>query len=103
MNNGIPMLMRYLCMIFAGPDQVLPADLDVTTQPNGRVRIRYDNDDKTPRVMSVPGLLMMTAKEHPDQIALVSRPGIDGTRRTWTYKFVLTIDRDVYAIYLRCH
>ncbi|XP_008544493.1 very long-chain-fatty-acid--CoA ligase bubblegum isoform X1 [Microplitis demolitor] len=70
-----------------GPDQILASDVDTTWEPNGRVRIQYDKDDlKSREFISVPGLLMKTAKKYPDHLAMVSRVGVDGKRRTYTYR-----------------
>ncbi|CAD6224814.1 GSCOCG00005566001-RA-CDS [Cotesia congregata] len=70
-----------------GPDQILASDVDTTWEPNGRVRIKYDRENFNSReFISVPGLLMRTAKKYPDHVALVSRVGVDGKRRTYTYR-----------------
>ncbi|XP_043283439.1 long-chain-fatty-acid--CoA ligase ACSBG2-like isoform X2 [Venturia canescens] len=69
-----------------GPDQVLPSDVDTTCEPSGRVRIKFDDNDRAHEVMSVPGVLMKTVKSYGDQVALVSTPGVDGNSKTWTWK-----------------
>lgn len=75
-------------MIYLGPDQILASDVDTTWEPNGRVRIKYDRENFNSReFISVPGLLMRTAKKYPDHVALVSRVGVDGKRRTYTYRY----------------
>ncbi|XP_014203362.1 very long-chain-fatty-acid--CoA ligase bubblegum isoform X2 [Copidosoma floridanum] len=70
-----------------GPDQVLVANEDTVWDADGRVRIKIDqcqNDEFKP--ISIPGLLMQTAKKYPNCPALISRPGVDGSRTTITYK-----------------
>lgn len=72
---------------FTGPDQILASQVDTTSEPNGRVRVKYDKEDLRSRdFISVPGLLMRSANKFADQPAMVSRPGVDGKRRTFTYR-----------------
>ncbi|XP_034940415.1 very long-chain-fatty-acid--CoA ligase bubblegum-like isoform X1 [Chelonus insularis] len=85
-----------------GPNQILPSDIDTTWEPNGRVRIKYDEDDKqSHQFISVPGLLMRSAKEYPNHTALVSRAGVDGNRRTYTYKEYESEVRTVAKAFLK--
>lgn len=65
------------------------SDVNVTTEANGRIRIQLGEDINATLPVSVPGVLSAIAKKYPDQIALVSRPGPDGTNTTYTYKLVL--------------
>ncbi|KAK2580669.1 hypothetical protein KPH14_007772 [Odynerus spinipes] len=69
-----------------GPDQVLESDVDSTVDRDGRVRILLGEGDNAVLPVSIPGVLSKTAKKYPNQIAMISRPGLDGTRTTYTYK-----------------
>ncbi|XP_012264154.1 very long-chain-fatty-acid--CoA ligase bubblegum isoform X2 [Athalia rosae] len=85
-----------------GPNQVMPSDAVWTSEPTGRVRIELDRDGIGARIpISVPGILEKTAKEHPDHPALVSRPGVDGERVTYTYKEYYTEVRTVARAFLK--
>ncbi|XP_043283437.1 very long-chain-fatty-acid--CoA ligase bubblegum-like isoform X2 [Venturia canescens] len=84
-----------------GPNQVLASNVDSTSEANGRVRIKYEKCDRNHDVISVPGLLMKTAKEYGDHPALVSVPGPDGRRKTWTYKEYETEVRTVARAFLK--
>lgn len=70
-----------------GPNQVLASDVDVTTKPDGRVRIKLSNDGPSSlEALSVPGMLAETAEKYSDHIALVSRLDVNGNRKTYTYR-----------------
>ncbi|XP_014480935.1 PREDICTED: very long-chain-fatty-acid--CoA ligase bubblegum [Dinoponera quadriceps] len=68
-----------------GPDQVLPSDVDTTCDAKGRVRIKLDGSNPY-MTMSIPGIFSRTAQRYPDHIAMVSSPGPDGKRTTYTYR-----------------
>ena len=82
-----------------GPDQVLSSNVDTTTEANGRVRIKFHKNEPRPEIISIPGLLMRSAKKFANETALISCPGVDGTRKSWTYKFVLTL---IYSLNMLC-
>ncbi|XP_032681082.1 very long-chain-fatty-acid--CoA ligase bubblegum [Odontomachus brunneus] len=85
-----------------GPDQVLPADVDVTCEANGKVRIKLDsNEYNTFMPISIPGILTRTAQRYPDHVALVSCPGPDGKRTTYTYREYEQIVRTVAKAFLK--
>lgn len=65
------------------------SDVNVATEANGRIRIRLGEGINATLPVSIPGVLSAIAKKHPDHMALVSRPGPDGTNTTYTYKLVL--------------
>ncbi|XP_033218872.1 very long-chain-fatty-acid--CoA ligase bubblegum-like isoform X1 [Belonocnema kinseyi] len=70
-----------------GPDQILYSDLDTTSDADGRVRIKLDSEGpNSHEPISVPGLLSRTVKTYPNQIALVTRAGPDGKRKSFTYR-----------------
>lgn len=70
-----------------GPNQVLASDVDVTTKADGRVRIKMTRDGPNSLdPLSVPGMLMESAKKYPDHPALVSRLDENGNKKTYTYK-----------------
>lgn len=85
-----------------GPDQVLPTENFVTTEPHGCVRIRLNCEgvNSAPPI-SVPGLLSSVAKKYPDQIALVSRSDENGQRKKYTYKEYETQVRTVAKAFLK--
>ncbi|KAF7405424.1 hypothetical protein HZH66_004330 [Vespula vulgaris] len=84
-----------------GPDQVLMSDVNVTTEANGRIRIQLGEDINATLPVSVPGVLSAIAKKYPDQIALVSRPGPDGTNTIYTYKEYETEVKTVAKAFLK--
>ncbi|KAK0162315.1 hypothetical protein PV327_008662 [Microctonus hyperodae] len=85
-----------------GPDQILPSNMDRVWEPNARVRIKYDIEDKKlAEYISVPGLLMKTAKTYPDRVAMISRAGVDGKRRSYTYKEYETEVRIVAKAFIK--
>ncbi|XP_015598128.1 very long-chain-fatty-acid--CoA ligase bubblegum [Cephus cinctus] len=70
-----------------GPDQVLRSNVDTTAELDGSIRIKLEAEGPNAfQPISVPGLLMKTAREYPNHPALVSTPGVDGSRLTLTYK-----------------
>ncbi|XP_054005975.1 very long-chain-fatty-acid--CoA ligase bubblegum isoform X2 [Hylaeus anthracinus] len=85
-----------------GPEQILPTDDTVTSLANGRVQLLLDNDGiASKRPISIPGLLMQTATNYPNQIALVTRPGDDGNRKIYTYKEYENTVRTVAKAFLK--
>ena len=63
--------------------------MDMTSDPDGRVRIKLDGrSDDNEKPISIPGLLSRVAAKHPNHPAMVSRIGPDGRRTTYTYRFV---------------
>ncbi|XP_046814921.1 very long-chain-fatty-acid--CoA ligase bubblegum isoform X1 [Vespa crabro] len=84
-----------------GPDQVLTSDVNITTEANGRIRIQMGEGINATLPTSIPGLLSGIAKKFPDQIALVSRPGLDGTNTTYTYKQYETEVKTVAKAFLK--
>lgn len=77
----------YLNYLIAGPDQILPANSDTVCNSNGRIRIKLDSNGLNSYMpVSIPGVLSRTEKRYPDHIAMVSRPGLDGKRTTYTFQ-----------------
>jgi len=66
-----------------GPDQIFDASAYVTSDINGKVKLRLDENTNEYPPMSLPSMLTKAAEESPDQIALgVKR---DGDWVKWTY------------------
>ena len=66
-----------------GPDQIFDASSYVTSDINGKVKLRLDENTNEYPPMSLPSMLTKAAEESPDQIALgVKR---DGDWVKWTY------------------
>ena len=66
-----------------GPDQIFDASSYVTSDINGKVKLRLDENASEYPPMSLPSMLTKAAEESPDQIALgVKR---DGDWVKWTY------------------
>ncbi|XP_012276951.1 very long-chain-fatty-acid--CoA ligase bubblegum [Orussus abietinus] len=85
-----------------GPNQILQTDVDATSKAEGRVRIKINSEDVDKfQPMSVPGLLMKIAKQCPNQIALVSRAGVDGRKTTYTYRQYETEVRVVAKAFIK--
>ncbi|XP_008205010.1 very long-chain-fatty-acid--CoA ligase bubblegum isoform X1 [Nasonia vitripennis] len=86
-NHTVPRYAVASATGLEGPDQILSSDVDTTWEPDGRVRIKLDNPaDESYAPISVPGLLKRVASKYPDHPALISRPGVDGQRTTYSYK-----------------
>ncbi|XP_043474001.1 very long-chain-fatty-acid--CoA ligase bubblegum isoform X2 [Leptopilina heterotoma] len=68
-----------------GPDQVLYSEVDSTTEPDGRTRIKVEKNSSI-EAISVPGLLTRIARAYPEHTALVSRPEPSGKKISYTYK-----------------
>ncbi|XP_011347791.1 long-chain-fatty-acid--CoA ligase ACSBG2 [Ooceraea biroi] len=85
-----------------GPDQVLATDVDTTCEANGRIRIKLDNNgcNSFPPA-SIPGTFTKTAKRFPNNVALVSRPDVNGERTTYTYQQCEQIVRTVAKAFLK--
>ncbi|XP_077275861.1 acyl-CoA synthetase bubblegum family member 1 isoform X1 [Temnothorax americanus] len=85
-----------------GPDQVLPADEDVTCNADGRVRIKLDsNGPNSYTPVSIPGVLIKTAKLYPDHIALVSKLDVNGQRTMYTFQEYESTVRVVAKAFLK--
>ncbi|XP_039307957.1 very long-chain-fatty-acid--CoA ligase bubblegum isoform X2 [Solenopsis invicta] len=85
-----------------GPDQVLSADVDITSDANGRVRIKLDSNGLNSIMpQSIPGIFTKTAKRYPDHIALVSRPDANGKRTTYTFQEYESSVRTVAKAFLK--
>ncbi|XP_011062484.1 PREDICTED: long-chain-fatty-acid--CoA ligase ACSBG2-like [Acromyrmex echinatior] len=85
-----------------GPDQILFTDADTTCNPDGRVRIKLDNNGSNSyQPESIPGVFTRTAKLYPDHIALVSRPDVNGKRTTYTFQEYESIVRIVAKAFLK--
>lgn len=71
-----------------GPDQILMADSNTATEPNGRVTIKLNSEDgvRSMPPESVPGLLSKIASTYSDHIAFVTRPDANGNRKSYTYR-----------------
>ena len=68
---------------------MLPADVDITCNVDGKVRIKLDSNGLNSYMpISIPGVLTRTAKLYPDHIALVSTPDANGKRTTYTFQCV---------------
>ncbi|XP_056637858.1 very long-chain-fatty-acid--CoA ligase bubblegum-like isoform X2 [Diorhabda sublineata] len=70
-----------------GPDQIIPCDEHICTDLNGVVKLRIPENGKaieTIKPISAPGLLMRTASEYPDKIALAYKD--NGKWENVTYK-----------------
>jgi hypothetical protein len=66
---------------------VLPATELSTSEANGRVKIRFEENGVGAREpISVPGLLHKIAQEYPDHPALVSK-GEDGHWKEISFKY----------------
>jgi hypothetical protein len=78
---------RNISSFQTGPDQVLPATELFTSDANGRVKIRFEeNGIGAMEPISVPGLLHKIAQEYPDHPALVFK-GEDGQWKEITFKY----------------
>jgi len=69
-----------------GPDQIVTCNNAITWDPKGSVKIRMERTglgSKEP--ISIPGLLMKTAKENPHVPALKTREPKTGVEKTWTW------------------
>ncbi|XP_020293396.1 very long-chain-fatty-acid--CoA ligase bubblegum [Pseudomyrmex gracilis] len=85
-----------------GPDQILPANSDTVCNSNGRIRIKLDSSGLNSYMpVSIPGVLSRTAKRYPDHIAMVSRPGLDGKRTTYTFQEYEQAVRTVAKAFLK--
>ncbi|KAG5326761.1 ACBG2 ligase, partial [Acromyrmex heyeri] len=85
-----------------GPDQVLPTDVDITCNVDGKVRIKLDsNEPNSYMPVSIPGVLTRTAKLYSDHIALVSAPDANGKRTTYTFQEYESIVRTVAKAFLK--
>ncbi|KYN35140.1 Very long-chain-fatty-acid--CoA ligase bubblegum, partial [Trachymyrmex septentrionalis] len=85
-----------------GPDQVLPADVDITCNVDGKVRIKLDSNGLNSYMpISIPGVLTRTAKLYPDHIALVSTPDANGKRTTYTFQEYESTVRTVAKAFLK--
>ncbi|CAG9860307.1 unnamed protein product [Phyllotreta striolata] len=70
-----------------GPDQIVPTDQEICTDPAGYVRLRIPEQGKaieTIKPISVPGLLQRTAREFPENVALAQK--VNGKWENITYK-----------------
>ncbi|XP_050515520.1 very long-chain-fatty-acid--CoA ligase bubblegum [Diabrotica virgifera virgifera] len=70
-----------------GPNQIIPSENYVCTDPSGSVRLRIPENGKaieTIKPISVPGLLEKTAREYPDKIALAQK--VNGKWETVNFK-----------------
>ena len=66
-----------------GPDQIFDASSFVTSDIDGKVRLRLDESTKDYSPMSLPSMLIDAANKSPNQVALgVKR---DGDWVKWTY------------------
>ena len=54
-----------------GPDQIFDASAYVTSDINGKVKLRLDENTKEYPPMSLPSMLTKAAEESPDQIVLI--------------------------------
>lgn len=85
-----------------GPDQVLPTDQDITCNADGRIRIKLDsNSCNSCMPVSIPGVLIKTAKLYPDHIALVSKPDANGKRTMYTFQEYESTVRIVAKAFLK--
>ena len=67
----------------AGPDQVFEASSYVTSNIDGAVKLRLDDNTEALSPMSLPSMLIDAAEKSPNQVALgVKR---DGEWKKWTY------------------
>lgn len=71
-----------------GPDQILKADSNTSTVPNGRVTIKLNSGSGVHSIspISVPGLLSKTVSAHGDHTAFITRPDANGNRKSYTYR-----------------
>ncbi|KYN01488.1 PREDICTED: very long-chain-fatty-acid--CoA ligase bubblegum-like [Cyphomyrmex costatus] len=85
-----------------GPNQILFTDVDTTSNVNGRVRIKLDNNESNSYIpISIPGVLTKTVKLYPNHIALVSRPDANGKRTTYTFQVYESAIRIVAKAFLK--
>jgi len=69
-----------------GPDQLVTCNNLITWDPKGSVKIRMERTGKgAMEPISIPGLLMKTARENPHIPALKIREPKTGVEKTWTW------------------
>jgi len=69
-----------------GPDQMVTCNNLVTWDPSGSVKIRMERSGHgSAEPISIPGLLMKTAKEHPHLPAMKTRDPKTGVEKTWSW------------------
>jgi len=76
--------------LITGPDQIKPAESEITTELAGWVRLRIPQSGKaieTLPAISVPGFVQRAADTFPDKIALAWKEGKDWKK--FTYRSVL--------------
>ncbi|XP_058801294.1 long-chain-fatty-acid--CoA ligase ACSBG2-like [Phymastichus coffea] len=83
-----------------GPEQILSSDVDATWEPDGTVRVKFDDQSDDHEPISVPGLLARAARDYPYRPALVSQPDADGNRAIITYRVYESQVRSVAKAFL---
>lgn len=79
-----------------GPEQIKPAESEITTDLAGWVRLRIPQSGKaieTLPAISVPGLVKRAADTYADKIALAWKEGKDWKK--FTYRSVLVENKSI--------